>query len=112
MSCFGQVRIAGRATRVRMGLDFGYETYSVLKFLVFSHPNIHFTLLTSSFNTCMMQCPSHYLLCLLFRFTHYYFLYIKPTHPSPPCTIYDVRTLPKKVIINEDAETNLRNGST
>jgi hypothetical protein len=26
--------------------------------------------------------------------------------------IYEVRTLPKKLTINEDAETNLRNGST
>jgi len=106
------VRIAGRATGVRMGLDFGYETHSVLKFLVFSHRNIHFILLTSSFNTCTMQCPSRYLLCLLFRFTHYYFLYIKPIHPSSPCMIYEVRTLPKKLIINEDAKTNLKNDST
>jgi hypothetical protein len=32
-----------------------------------------------------MQWHSCYLLCLLFPFTHYYFLYIKPIHQSSPC---------------------------
>jgi len=35
-------------------------------------------------------------------------LYIQAHHVM----IYEVRTLPKKLIINDDAETNLRNGST
>jgi hypothetical protein len=96
---------------MRTGLNFGYKTCGVLQ-LVFSHHKVYFILLTSSFNTCTMQCHSCYLLCLSFPFTHYYFLYIKPIYLSSPCHDYEDRTLPKKLIINEEAKMNLRNGST